>query len=341
MKKWEAYVPRVMVASMLSLLLTSCEAVRTARLLAAYETTLADATPEDTTETEVTASTDAHGQPASILSAFFGLDDALPRNANQSVCEGAFQKDGMPIVFSHEIDKGSMQAGDFEVTTASGKVRDIHCVTLAPADDEGELRTALLVGHYGSVDDQPVEVEVVGNLLSLDGSINFKGQTATPIRLEAGPTIVLAETLTADELELGKAPTELPFGGGDGCPVGTKQAVRATWAGGVTKPGGDEADDDERLQYRVTVQRDDGAEDLVTPFALADLNDGDNNHLLCLDVEGTPTSVSFPAGFLTDPRDDPNPDTKRLLRGILDMGDADAEPTDGAEASRTGPAAGE
>ena len=45
------------------------------------------------------------------------------------------------------------------------------------------------------------------------------------------------------------------------------------------------------------------------PTALADLGDGDNNHLLCFDFEGEPREVRFPAGFLTDPRDDLNPDT--------------------------------
>ena len=31
--------------------------------------------------------------------------------------------------------------------------------------------------------------------------------------------------------------------------------------------------------------------------------------MLCFDAEGDPTEVRFPAGFLTDPREDLNPDT--------------------------------
>jgi hypothetical protein len=81
----------------------------------------------------------------------------------------------------------------------------------------------------------------------------------------------------------------------------------------VTKPGGREADDVERQQYRVAVQQADGSEADVTPRFLADLVDGDNNHRLCLDVGGNPTSVFFPAGFLTDPRDDPNPVTSMVI----------------------------
>jgi len=77
----------------------------------------------------------------------------------------------------------------------------------------------------------------------------------------------------------------------------------------VTKPGGNEVDDLEREQYKVTVQNKDGNSVEVIPFALGDLGDGDNNHQLCLDVAGTPASIFFPAGYMTDPREDLNPDT--------------------------------
>ncbi|MEO1171970.1 MAG: hypothetical protein AAFX94_07935 [Myxococcota bacterium] len=294
--------------------LAACTAVRTYRLLQDYTITLANSEQEDSTETEVTSAEDANGRAARILSAFFGLDDALPKTtSNLAICEGADGKDGMPVIFSHELDFSTLQAGDFQVTTAAGKAGYVHCVTLAPADDTGELRTALLVGHYGSIDDPPVKVEIVGNLLSMDRTVNFKGASAVPIELEKGPTLILAEALGTESLQLGGAGTALPFGGGTGCPDGTLQAVRAVWVGGVTKPGGDDADDNERQQYRVTVQQPDGRETEVVPFALADLNDGDNNHMLCLDVAGTPKSVFLPAGLLTDPRDDLNPDTRTTV----------------------------
>lgn len=120
--------------------------------------------------------------------------------------------------------------------------------------------------------------------------------------------MVWAEIVPEHEWELGKEATD-SGGGGDGCPVGTTQVVRATWAGGVSKPGGAEIDDLERLQYRVTLRRADGSSVEVTPFALGDLGDGDNNHELCLDADGQPLSVFFPAGFMTDPREDLNPDS--------------------------------
>ncbi|MHA3842447.1 hypothetical protein ACSMXM_14280 [Pacificimonas sp. ICDLI1SI03] len=50
------------------------------------------------------------------------------------------------------------------------------------------------------------------------------------------------------------------------------------------------------------------------PVALADLGDGDNNHVLCLDTKDKPISAAFPAGILTDPNDDLNPDTSILVR---------------------------
>lgn len=223
------------LALLLTLSSASCTVVRNYRLLQSYEMTLADSTPRDTTVTATTATVDPQGKQATILSAFFGLDDALPRISDKAICDGASGKDGMPVIFSLEIDVETMQAGDFAITTASGKSGLIHCVTLAPADDRGELRTALVVGHYGSLEDPPRKVEIVGNLLSIDNSVNFKGATATVIPLEDGPTIILAELLSEDRKELGKSPTELPFGGGSGCPVGTKQVVNVVWAGGVTK----------------------------------------------------------------------------------------------------------
>ena len=122
--------------------------------------------------------------------------------------------------------------------------------------------------------------------------------------------MVWAEVVPEAQWELGRKATRLPWGGGERCPVGTKQVVRVTWNGGVTKPAGpDPADDKERQLYKITTTPSGGASALVTPFALADLNDGDNNHLLCLDTTDAVTSVFFPEGYLTDPREDVNPDT--------------------------------
>lgn len=111
---------------------------------------------------------------------------------------------GMPVVFSAEIDLNTMQAGDFQVTTASGKIGSLTCVTLWPAADDGELRTVLLVGEYGSAEqDPPVRVEIVGHLHSIDNRVNFKGAEITVTPLEPGPSLVFAEIVPQDEWRLG------------------------------------------------------------------------------------------------------------------------------------------
>lgn len=271
---------------------------------------MADSTQQDTTATDVIATQDTNGRQAALLSAFFGLDDALPRVANRGLCRGAYGKDGMPVVFSHEIDVETVQAGDFRVVAASGAVGEITCVTPAPADDLGEARTILIIGQHGSAEDQPASVEIVGNILSKDRQLNFLGARATVTVLEEGPTMVWAEVVPEPEWELGKSATSLPGGGGDGCPLGTKQVVRVTWAGGVTKPGGQEIDDLERAAYRVTMSFGDEGETELVPFAIGDLGDGDNNHELCLDRAGFPRHVDFPGGLVTDPREDLNPHTR-------------------------------
>ena len=291
--------------------LAGCQTASLAAAFANYERTLDRYDQTDTTVTEVTNTLHADGRDASLISAFFGLDNKLPnRNTNRVVCEGAAGADGMPVIFSHEVDVRTLDPGDFKVTTQSGAIGEVTCLTLAPADDPGELRTALLTGNYGSADDEPVTVEVIGNVLSLDGTINFKGTEIAVTPLPVGPSLVWVEIVPEADWQLGTEATTLPWGGGSRCPVGTQQVVRVAWNGGITKPGGDPADAVEGALYEITVTSPDGAQSVIAPTALADLGDGDNNHLLCLDTTDTVKSVSFPAGYLTDPREDLNPDTK-------------------------------
>ena len=243
----------------------------------------------------------------SLVSAFFGLDNKLPFRANL-LCLGASGKDGMPVVLSHTIDPDTLDAADFQVVTGAGVKRVPDCVTLRPAQDPGELRTVLLIGEFGDApNDPPASVRVVGDLLS-DGSasnavqMNYRGLEIDVIPLAAGPSLVLAETVPL------RALTEETRG--TRCPADVQQVVRVTWAGGVRLPNRDELGDKERKMYRVKVQRPDGAMDEVVPAALADLADGDNNHLLCLDTTDQAVAVSFPAGQLIDPNRDLNPATQ-------------------------------
>ncbi|MYA09720.1 MAG: hypothetical protein F4060_01935 [Holophagales bacterium] len=252
----------------------------------------------------------ANGQTARPLSAFFGLDNALPAGAN-FLCQGASGQDGMPIVLSHTVDANTLQPGDFRIVTRSGSERTPLCSTLRPAGDPGELRTVLLIGEFGdAASDPPVRVLVVGDLFS-DGvtgdPVNFRGTETNVTPLDAGPSLVLAEVVPADRWS-----TE---GRGSACPEGIQQVVRVTWAGGVRLPDGDDPGDAERALYRVTVERPDGSTDEIVPEALADLGDNDNNHLLCLDTSAPAVSVSFPGGHLVDPNQDLNPDTRVAVSG--------------------------
>ena len=242
----------------------------------------------------------------SLLSAFFGLDESRQIALRTAlVCQGISGRDGMPVIFSHEVDPETLDPEDFQVTLASGEIGSVGCVTLRPADDVGELRTALIVGSFGSPQDPPVSVEIVGDVTSLDGNLTFTGKTAPVIPLADGPTIILAEEVPPNYWSLGAD--------GD-CPrPKLRGIVRAVWVGGITKPGGDEIDETEMALYRVTLRKPDGAVVEVSPMAVGDLGDNDNNHELCLDVEGTPLAVSFPAGFLTDPNEDINPETSATV----------------------------
>ncbi len=253
------------------------------------------------------AEADVNSEPQALLSAFFGLDNDLPLLANM-LCLGASGKDGMPVVLSRTVDPETLQAEDFRIVTTSGDERTPHCVTLRPAQDPGELRTVLLIGEFGNADDDPpASVRVVGDLLSDDKQPqNFRGSHTTVIPLSAGPSLVLAERIPIANLA-----TETR---GTTCPEGIQQVVRVTWAGGVRRPGREEPGDAERQLYRVTVEREDGSTGEVVPSVLADLEDGDNNHLLCLDTADTALSVSFPAGHLVDPNQDLNPDTQVSIR---------------------------
>lgn len=271
----------------------------------ATNTELADTTPDSDLPNT------SGGKPATLLSAFFGLDNGLFQVANL-ICNGAAGKDGMPVILSAEIDHTTMQAGDFKVTTDAGKTGTMHCVSLLPATDAGELRTALLIGEFGNADgDPPARVEVVGNLHSIDGALNFKGASIAVTPLAPGPELVMAERVTSAEVDkgLGLARTK-----GSSCPSeGVAQQIRVVWAGGVTLPNGDEPGDAERRRYKVTLRAPDGTTREIVPAALANLGDGDNNHVLCIASTDRAVSVSFPGGILKDPNGDLNPQTSVRL----------------------------
>lgn len=252
-----------------------------------------------------------------LLSAFFGLDNGIPR-IRPALCPNSNQQDGMPVIFSHPIDADTLEADDFRVTFASGIVSTPICAILQPAIDTGENRTVLLIGEFGTaVVDEPILVEVVGEILTvahIEPVLDFNNTAVDVIPLAAGPEIILAERLPKNQWILDREGSQAQ---GSGCPSdGTVQVIRVKWTGGITKPDGNEIDDLERMAYKVTIEAADGTTSEVIPFAIGNLNDGDNNHDLCLDTEQTVLSVFFPANLVTDPNDDPNPDTAIVVGGL-------------------------
>ena len=217
--------------------------------------------------------------------------------------------DGMPVITSAEVDHKTLQAGDFKVVKASGETGELHCASLLPATDAGELRTILLIGEFGDEgDDPPVSVEITGNLLSIDGKANFKGAKVNVTPLADGPSLVAAELVSDKEKDMG-----LGLGitrGGLCTDDRTVQQLRVVWAGGVNVEGGHPPDQKAAQLYRVTVRGEDGETRVVNPIALADHEDPDNNHVLCLDTSDEPISVAFPEGVFVDPNQDLNPATE-------------------------------
>lgn len=246
--------------------------------------------PVDRLQSDTTTGAADLPRTGRLLSAFFGLDNRLPAAADLGLCPGAGGADGLPVVFSAELDPASLQAGDFRVITRTGRSLTPSCVTLMPANDPGERRTALLVGDLGNHPaDAPLRVQVVGHVLAHDRQSSFLGAELAVTPLPDGPSLVLAESAATQ-----------------GCPTGTVQALRVVWSGGVRRPDGNEAGEAERLLYAVTLSDTPAP---VTPLALIDLGDGDNNHVLCLDVAGRPERVGFAAGGLEDPNGDVNGET--------------------------------
>jgi hypothetical protein len=225
--------------------------------------------------------------PVRLLNAFFGLDDAIPMNA-VGLCLDAPGSDGMPVTFSHRL--ASQPAPEaFSVTTRSGATKTPRCATTRPANARSENHTVLLLGDLGSAADPPVTASVVGEL-SFETGASARGASVAVTPLEEGPTLVLALAYPPGAID-------------SACPSSTRQLVLVFWAGGVRAAPGIDADA-RRRAYRVFTSA-----GVVTPFALADVDDQDNYEHLCLDDETLATRVEMGAGVLIDPRDDVNPAT--------------------------------
>ena len=161
-----------------------------------------------------------------LVSAFFGLDNALP---GLLAGRPGILIDGMPVNFRFPLDSSSLSETDFEVVDSLGNIHIPMSAVLAPANENGENRTVLLLGEFGTaVTNPPVEVRVVGDLFTIDTLpeesayseiINLNGMTTTNvIPLADGPSLFFAQKIDGNLNE---------------CNSGT-QTIQVAWDGGIT-----------------------------------------------------------------------------------------------------------
>ena len=235
-----------------------------------------------------------------IASAFFGVDNALPFATNFLLCRGAFGMDGMPVNFNFPINASGLSASDFEVVDSQGNISIPICATLAPANENGENRTVLLVGEFGTaVTNPPVEVRIVGDLFTtsvISGEsacsevLNLNGlSTTNVVPLNDGPSLFFAQQIEGSVNE---------------CTVGN-QTIQVAWNGGVVPfIAGDNEND--LFQYYVGYSESSGVLIPHVPIAIADINDNDNFHQLCFSTTDKIVKISMMANTVEDPNQDPN-----------------------------------
>jgi hypothetical protein len=239
----------------------------------------------------------AQGSP--LVSAFFGLDNAMPIQANL-LCPGALGMDGMPLNFIFPIDGASLSASDFEVVDSLGNIHIPMCAVLAPANENGENRTVLLIGEFGTANtNPPVEVRVVDDLFTTDPlsgestcseSINLNGIfTTNVVPLNEGPSLFFAQRIDGSLNE---------------CSSGT-QTIQVAWNGGITPYISGDMESD-LFQYYIGYSDSSGVLIPHVPISIADLSDNDNFHQLCFSTSDEIVKISMMANTVEDPNQDPN-----------------------------------
>lgn len=234
-----------------------------------------------------------------LISAFFGLDNAMPFQAN-FLCPGAQGMDGMPVNFIFPIDATTLSESDFEVVDNLGNIHIPICAVLAPANENGENRTVLLIGEFGTaVTNPPVEVRIVGDLFTIDTIlgesacseiINLNGITSTNvIPLADGPSLFFAQRIDGNLNECNSV----------------TQTIQVAWNGGVTPYINGDIESD-LFQYYIGYSDSSGVLIPHVPISIADINDNDNFHQLCFSTSDEIVKISMMANTVEDPNQDPN-----------------------------------
>jgi len=210
------------------------------------------------------------------------------------------QLDGMPVNFKFPLDERSLSETDFEVLDSLGNIHIPTCVSLAPANENGENRTVLLLGEFGTaITNPPVEVRVVGDLFTTNTisgesvcseTINLNGVTTRNIiPLADGPSLFFAQRIDGSLNE---------------CNSGT-QTIQVAWNGGVTPYISGDAESD-LFQYYVGYSETSGVLTQHVPISIADIDDNDNFHQLCFSTSDEIVKISMMANTVEDPNHDPN-----------------------------------
>ena len=237
-----------------------------------------------------------------MLSAYVGAIDSRGAYMRAGCVPPAGGGVGMPVVFDVEIE-GTPEPGDFLVDYFDrlGRTRRVHpdCVSLAPADEEYEDRTVLVVGDFGDGSAiTRVAVTEAGpgeaaHLVSESGELldGLFVEGADISNIGVTEELVYAEVLPLEELGVDCA--DVVLGAGQ-----VLVAVQTTWNGGVTGVDGTPIDEDMWPEDYSVVFADDPTP--VIPDVLDDRNDVDNNHVLCFarDADaGAPLTVTGAPGF--------------------------------------------
>ena len=232
-----------------------------------------------------------------LVSAFFGLDNGLPG----LLCnQPGSLLDGMPVNFKFPLDASTLSESDFEVVDNLGNIHIPMCAVLAPANENGENRTVLLIGEFGTaITNPPVEVRVVGDLFTSDTFsgesacseiINLNGSiTTNVIPLADGPSLFFAQRIDGNLNE---------------CNSGT-QTIQVAWNGGITPYISGDTESD-LFQYYVGYSESSGVLIPHVPISIADINDNDNFHQLCFSTSDEIVKISMMANTVEDPNQDPN-----------------------------------
>ncbi len=232
-----------------------------------------------------------------LVSAFFGLDNGLPG----LLCnQPGSLLDGMPVNFKFPLDASTLSESDFEVVDSLGNIHIPMCAVLAPANENGENRTVLLIGEFGTaITNPPFEVRVVGDLFTTDTFsgesacseiINLNGITTTNvIPLADGPSLFFAQRIDGNLNE---------------CNSGT-QTIQVAWNGGITPYISGDTESD-LFQYYIGYSDSSGVLIPHVPISIADINDNDNFHQLCFSTSDEIVKISMMANTVEDPNQDPN-----------------------------------